>query len=255
MTEEDALHAYLGHREYEADVRHRLLFSEAALRVATAYRDHIVEPGWAESINKLGVAALGWGLMTATPIGLVGTAVYLIGGATVVYGVTGSTLYISQALARTFPWLPGSAANINAGKKFDAFAPHLPERENKNLGDLALDHGRDLILDRMLKTSGLASPIKMGELPTEVDKAMNFLEEEIRELRQLLDEIEQRKDEGPSLKPDRAPFQDWRPLPQAPIFFPKSAGRGELGGRDPSVGDSVSWAGPDEPSDVARNTA
>ncbi|MDM0100174.1 hypothetical protein QTI51_23015 [Variovorax sp. J22G73] len=257
MTESEAQKAYYGRLQYESDLRLQAATARAALSTAKGYRSAVVKPGWADAVNSAELTAIGAGLMagaaSATPVGWLGGAIAFVGLSLTGYGLAGSAAYLTQAVAQTFPWIPGASSATGLGERFDAYTPHLPERENAGLDEFAIDHIKGSTLQHYLKKLGAGATAEVPSLPTKVDPFINGLERDLQRLEREIDEIEREQNRKPNIKKATPQHKQGLPPPTGPVLHLRSA-QEMRGGRERSDGFG-NYAGPDQPNDRVRNTA
>ncbi|MBN3761118.1 hypothetical protein [Burkholderia sp. Ac-20365] len=215
-----AQNIHYGMLEQEAKLRLQLQIARAALSAATAYREHVVEPGWATSVAYLtGPTAIGLSLISVAPLGLLGAGTVFVGLVLASYGAAGSATYATQATSRTFGWFPGAR---DMGQQFDQVVPRLPEPKTGIAEDWVYDKLKDKMLAKELNGLNAVPKREIPGLPEKetTDQVIEFLKKEIerlskeideidRQINRELDHIQQRDNESPGRPrppPERVPI-------------------------------------------------
>ena len=185
-----ARNIHYGMLEQEAKLRLQLQIARGALSAATAYRDQVVEPGWAKSAAYLeGATAIGLSLMSVSPVGLLGVSTVFVGLVLASYGAAGSASYATQATSRTFGWYPG--AN-NMGQRFDQAGPRLPEAKTNIAEKWVYDKLQDMMLAKELTGLNAVPKRELPKFPEKdtTDQVIEFLKKEIERLSKEIEEID-----------------------------------------------------------------
>lgn len=187
---EVARNIHYGMLEQEAKLRLQLRIARGALSAATAYREHVAEPGWATSVAYLeGATAIGLSLMSVPPVGLLGVSTVFVGLVLAGYGAAGSATYATQATSRTFGWFPGAG---NMGQRFDQVGPRLPEAQTNIAEKWVYDKLQDRMLAKELTGLNAMPKKEIPKLPEKdtVDHFIEYLKSEIDRLSKEIDKID-----------------------------------------------------------------
>lgn len=263
MTEDEARDAYSNAAAYEGQLRTELAFANATLKAANAYCDAVAEPGWPEAATYVEFTVFSLGLISlVTPVGWMGVTVSYLGFATAGWGLAGATAYTTQALSRTFPGLPGAAANSNKGESFDRLFFGLAYKKNAIAARIS-DSIRDNGIKKFLSEAGAA--ITTSGLPNLPDKNLcddyrEFITKELDKIQKEIDRfINDKNEKNPSRKELKNPSQQKRQnnqsLPkQNPVKLNLKSGND---GKNPkeSYDHSHPYAGSDHPGPKATTTA